>query len=69
MQTKNDSSVESSKSGKSITRFDTCLCFAVRKSLIPSDKICWFCRYADFDMTSDTLPETGICRYPDIQIL
>jgi hypothetical protein len=56
-----------SKSGQEITRTDTCPCFSGRKSLLAIEPICWFCQYAKFDLNSDKLPETGICRYPQMQ--
>ena len=53
--------------GQSVTRFDHCPCFAERRSLLAPDPICWFCRFAAFDLFSDKLPEHGICKYPDDQ--
>ena len=56
-----------SKSGQVITRTTTCPCFAGRKSILAIEPICWFCRYAGFDLNDDKLPERGTCRYPDEQ--
>ena len=53
--------------GQSVTRFDHCPCFAERKSLLAPDPICWFCRFAAFDLFSDKLPEHGMCKYPEEQ--
>lgn len=53
-----------SKSGQEITRSDTCPGFQGRKSILAIEPICWFCQYAQYDLNSDKLPETGICRYP-----
>ena len=53
-----------SKSGQEITRSDTCPYFSGRKSILAIEPICWFCKYAKYDLNSDKLPETGICRYP-----
>ena len=53
--------------GKEITRFTVCENFTPRKSMLSVDKICWFCRYAEFDISADKLPENGICKYPNIQ--
>ena len=53
-----------SKSGQEIMRNDTCPCFSGRKSILAIEPICWFCQYAEYDLNSDKLPETGICRYP-----
>jgi len=53
--------------GQSVTRFDRCPCFAERKSLLATDSICWFCRFAVFDLFSDKLPESGTCKYPEEQ--
>ena len=50
-----------------VSRFDNCPSFEGRKSLLAIEPICWFCRYAKFDLNSDKLPETGICKYPEIQ--
>ena len=58
---------EFSKSGQTITRSDTCPCFAERRSLLAIQPICWFCRYAGFDLKDDKLPERGICLYPNEQ--
>ena len=51
--------------GQTVTRFDHCPCFEERKSLFAVDSICWFCRFAAFDMFSDKLPESGICKHPE----
>lgn len=53
--------------GKEITRHTTCSCFKKRQSLLAIESICWFCQYAKYDLFSDKLPETGICKYPEIQ--
>ena len=57
-----------SKSGQIIARSATCSCFSARKSLLAIEPICWFCKYADFDLKSDKLPERGACCYPKEQI-
>jgi len=49
--------------GHSVTRFDHCPCFLGRQSLLAPDPICWFCKFAAFDMFSDKLPESGICKH------
>ena len=54
---------ELSKSGQKITRADTCGLFAERKSILAIEPICWFCKFAAFDLKSDKLPERGICCY------
>ena len=56
-----------SKSGQIIARSATCSCFSARKSLLAIEPICWFCKYAAFDLKDDKLPETGTCKYPKIQ--
>ena len=56
-----------SKSGQEIMRSDTCPCFSGRKSILAIEPICWFCKYADFDLKSDKLPEWGACCYPKEQ--
>lgn len=53
------------KHGQTIERFSTCPCFEGRKSLLAIEPICWFCKYAGFDLKDDKLPETGICKYPE----
>jgi len=53
--------------GQTVTRFDHCSCFAERRSLLAPDPICWFCRFAAFDLFSDKLPEHGVCKHPEIQ--
>ena len=58
-----------SKSGQEIVRNDTCPCFAGRASLLAIEPICWFCKYAGFDLKDDKLPETGICQYPQVQTI
>ena len=57
----------SPSTGAKVTRFDHCPSFAERKSLLAPDPICWFCKFADFDMFSDKLPECGVCNYPEEQ--
>ena len=49
---------------KTVSRFDNCPCFNERKSLLAIEPICWFCKYARFELSSDKLPENGICKYP-----
>lgn len=49
---------------QTISRFDHCSCFQGRRSLLAIEPICWFCKYAGFDLKSDKLPESGICYYP-----
>ena len=51
--------------GQTITRLDHCPNFQERDSLFVIDPICWFCKYAAFDLFSDKLPEHGVCKYPD----
>ena len=46
--------------GHTVTRFDSCPAFAERHSMLAIDPICWFCKYAAFDLFSDKLPECGI---------
>lgn len=53
--------------GQPVKRFDHCPCFAERRSLLAADPICWFCRYAAFDLFSDKLPEHGVCKHPEEQ--
>ena len=53
--------------GQPVTRFDHCPCFAERRSLLAADPICWFCRFAAFDLFSDQLPESGTCKHPEEQ--
>ena len=54
-------------SENTVSRFDSCPCFDGRKSLLPIEPICWFCKYAFFDLNSDKLPESGVCKYPENQ--
>ena len=53
--------------GQTVTRFDHCPCFEERQSLLAIDHICWFCKFAAFDLFSDKLPECGICNHPEAQ--
>ena len=53
--------------GQTVSRFDHCPCFAERQSLLAPDPICWFCKFAAFDMFSDKLPESGVCKHPEEQ--
>ena len=56
-----------SKSGQQILRSSTCPCFAGRESLLAIQPICWFCKFAGFDLKADKLPESGVCCYPEEQ--
>jgi hypothetical protein len=56
-----------SKSGERIARPTTCPCFCGRKSLLAIEPICWFCKFAKFDLKDDKLPEWGVCCYPKEQ--
>ena len=53
--------------GQTVTRFDRCPCFEGRQSLLAIDPICWFCKFAAFDLFSDKLPDCGVCKHPDEQ--
>ena len=53
--------------GQEITQHTTCPCFAGRRSLLAIEPICWFCRFAAFDLFSDQLPESGTCKHPEEQ--
>jgi len=44
-------------SEQTVTRFDHCHCFEGRQSLLAIDPICWFCKFAGFDLFSDKLPD------------
>ena len=54
---------------KEITRHTACEDFIPRESILAIDKMCWFCRYAKFDISAGKLPENGICKYPNIQTI
>ena len=54
--------------GQWITRFDHCPFFSERRSLMLTEPICWFCKYAQFDLKNDKLPEAGICNYYDCSV-
>ena len=49
--------------GESVSRFDHCPCFDMRLNSLGPEDICWFCRFAAFDLTEDRLPERGRCQY------
>ena len=57
----------SNKTGKEITPKGTCPYFTGRKSILAIEPICWFCRYAGFDLNDDKLPEKGVCLHPKDQ--
>ena len=67
METKTKVKYGSPPTENSVSRFDCCPCFDGRKSLLPIEPICWFCKYAFFDLNSDKLPESGVCKYPENQ--
>jgi hypothetical protein len=58
---------ESPPQEQKVSRYDQCPCFNGRQSLLAIEPICWFCKYASFDLFSDKLPEYGICKYPKEQ--
>ena len=49
--------------GSEVSRFDHCPCFSARRSLLATEPICWFCRFAEFDLFADKLPEIGIGKH------
>ena len=67
METKTNVEYVSPPTDKTVSRFDNCPCFDGRKSLLAIEPICWFCKYAKFDLNSDKLPEFGTCKYPENQ--
>jgi hypothetical protein len=50
--------------GQTVSRVDHCPCFSARRSLLAAQPICWFCKFAKFDLFADKLPESGICKHP-----
>ncbi|MBE7066507.1 MAG: hypothetical protein E7385_03030 [Ruminococcaceae bacterium] len=64
METKQHIEFSTPPTEQTISRFDHCPCFAARRSLLAAEPICWFCRFAKFDLFADQLPESGICKYP-----
>ena len=64
MDTKNHTEFSTPPIGSEVSRFDHCPCFSARRSLLAAEPICWFCRFAKFDLFSDKLPESGVCKHP-----
>ena len=64
MDTKNHTEFSAPPVGEIISHFDHCPSFSARKSLLAKEPICWFCRFAEFDLFADKLPENGVCKYP-----
>ena len=54
---------------KVVSRTSGCVLFEERRSILHVEPVCWFCKYAQFDLSTDELPENGICRYPHKQII
>ena len=54
---------------KVVSRTSGCTRFEARRSILHIEPVCWFCKYAQFDLSTDKLPEEGICRYPQKQII
>ena len=52
-----------------ISRTNLCGHFVPRHSFVPIEQVCWFCRYAQFDLSAEQLPENGQCKYPNVQIV
>jgi hypothetical protein len=64
MDTKNHTEFSTPPIGSEVSRFDHCPCFSARRSLLATEPICWFCRFAKFDLFADKLPERGVCKHP-----
>ena len=64
MNTKKHTEFSTPPIGSKISRFDHCPCFSARRSLLATEPICWFCRFAKFDLFADKLPESGVCKHP-----
>ena len=64
MDMKNHTEFSTPPIGSEVSRFDHCPCFSARRSLLAAEPICWFCRFAKFDLFSDKLPENGVCKHP-----
>ena len=45
-----------------------CPAFTPRRSASPKQAECWFCRYADFNLTEPVALEVGICCWPEVQL-
>lgn len=56
------------QSGKTVRPLQCCSAFEVRRSHLPPIQDCFYCRYAEFDLCAPEAPETGVCRYPHIQL-
>ena len=64
METKTSVEYRKPHTEQKVTRFDHCPCFEGRNSLFAIEPICWFCKFAKFDLFNDKLPEQGVCKYP-----
>ena len=54
--------------GRNVWPMDACPIFSPRKGWLPVDQEqCWYCRYADFRLTSPVALDVGICCYPQVQ--
>lgn len=48
---------------------ESCPAFTARKNHLPLEgRQCWYCKYADFHLTSPVALEVGICCYPEVQL-
>ena len=55
--------------GGSVWPREACPAFSPRKGWLPVETAqCWYCRHADFHLTSSVALEVGICCYPQVQI-
>ena len=64
MNQKTETMFSAPPTGQTVSLVDHCPCFSARRSLLAAQPICWFCKFAKFDLMADKLPESGICRHP-----
>lgn len=51
-------------SGGNVWPDDECPAYTPREGSIDSVKGCWYCKYADFHLTTDKALDVGICNWP-----
>ncbi len=54
--------------GGSVWPRQCCPAFTPRTAVLPEERVCWYCKYADFHLKERVALDVGICCWPKKQI-
>ncbi len=54
--------------GGSVWPRQCCPAFTPRAAALPEERVCWYCKYADFHLKERVALDVGICCWPNKQM-